>query len=94
MTPPKNGRETGGTTNLPSRALALCTSAFRTKTGGREGHFEKNFFLIVAISPKASDSQSDPSGLAVRADGLKHNKGARIFTDTGSNTCKVLKITF
>ena len=55
---------------------------------------EQPWVIIVAISPKASDSQSDPRGLAVRADGLKHNKGARIFTDTGSNTCKVLKITF
>ena len=55
---------------------------------------EQPWVIIVAISPKASDSQSDPSELAVRADGLKHNKGARIFTDTGSNTCKVLKITF
>ena len=50
--------------------------------------------LIVAVCPKASDSQSEPNGLAVRADGLKYNKGARIFTDTGSKTCKFLKITF
>ena len=35
----ENGRETGGTIDLPSRASALCTSAFRAKTGGREGHF-------------------------------------------------------
>ena len=42
----KKGRETGGTTNLPSRASSLCTKAFRAKTGGREGHFEKNFFLM------------------------------------------------
>ncbi len=55
---------------------------------------EQPWVIIVAISPKASDSQSDPSGLRVRADGLKHNKGARIFTDTSSNTCKFLKITF
>ena len=55
---------------------------------------EQPWVIIVAISPKASDSQSDPSGLAVRADGLKHNKGACIFTDTGSKTCKFLKITF
>jgi hypothetical protein len=54
---------------------------------------EQPWVIIVAISPKASDSQSDPSGLAVRADGLKHNKGACIFTDTSSNTCKFLKIT-
>ncbi len=26
--------------------------------------------LIVTVSPKASDSQSDPFGLAVRRDGL------------------------
>ena len=30
--------------------------------------------LIVAVCPKASDSQSEPNGLAVRADGLKHKK--------------------
>lgn len=35
---------------------------------------EQPWVIIVAISPKASDSQSDPSGLAVRADGLKHKK--------------------
>jgi hypothetical protein len=52
---------------------------------------EQPWVIIVAISPKASDSQSDPSGLAVRADGLKN--GACIFTDTSSNTCKFLKIT-
>ena len=30
--------------------------------------------LIVAISPKASDSQSDPFGLAVRRDGLNFQR--------------------
>ena len=31
---------------------------------------EQPWVIIVAISPKASDSQSEPNGLAVRADGL------------------------
>jgi hypothetical protein len=31
--------------------------------------------LIVAGSPQASDSQSDPFGLAVRRDGLKREPG-------------------
>ena len=31
---------------------------------------EQPWVIIVAISPRASDSQSDPSGLAVRPDGL------------------------
>ena len=33
---------------------------------------EQPQFLIVVVSPKASDSQSDPSGLLVRRDGLKY----------------------
>ena len=32
---------------------------------------EQLWVMIVATSPKASDSQSDPSGLTVRRDGLK-----------------------
>ena len=31
---------------------------------------EQPWVLIVAASPQASDSQSDPFGLAVRRDGL------------------------
>ena len=49
--------------------------------------------LIVAISPKASDSQSDPLGLAVRRDGLnrkikvrkccyEHNRTLSLGKDT------------
>ncbi len=30
--------------------------------------------LIVAVCPKASDSQSEPNGLAVRRHGQKNNK--------------------
>ena len=36
----KNGRETGGRNELPSRGSALCTSAFQAKREPREGHFE------------------------------------------------------
>ena len=32
---------------------------------------EQLWVMIVATSPKPSDSQSDPSGLLVRRDGLK-----------------------
>ena len=31
---------------------------------------KRPWVLIVAVCPKASDSQSEPNGLAVRADGL------------------------
>ncbi len=79
----ENGRETGGRTECPSRASALCTKAFRAKTGGKEGHFGilylrermgvracRLFDLLRTISPTASDSQSVGSGLTVRPLGL------------------------
>ena len=38
-------------------------------------YYEANVDLIVGRSPKASDSQSEPFGLAVRRDGLKRHVG-------------------
>ena len=44
------------------------------------GVFEANADLIVSSSPKASDSQSEPFGLAVRRDGLKRDVGLQFLT--------------
>ena len=68
----KNGRETGGRSDYPSRASALCTKAFWAKTGGREGLFQmysrpKNFFEPSEERLRAAQRLSpdgSPSGLA------------------------------
>ena len=44
------------------------------------GVFEANADLVVSSSPKASDSQSEPFGLAVRRDGLKRDVGLQFLT--------------
>ena len=44
------------------------------------GVFEANVDLVVSSSPKASDSQSEPFGLAVRRDGLKRDVGLQFLT--------------
>ncbi len=66
---------------FPPVLQVLCTKAFRAKTGPREGHFDVSCFsgktrikpsvsLMQVVSPTGTDSQSVPSELAVRRDGL------------------------
>ena len=69
----KNGRETGGATAYPSRASAPLYKGIPSENGRKGGTFltSRPVRLTQTSSPKASDSQSVGSGLAVRKDGLQ-----------------------
>jgi hypothetical protein len=75
----KNGRETGGISFIHPVPNPLSAKAFRAKTGGREGHFEKchfpeeadtgnrqNAHYLLALSQPNANAESEAFGLAVR----------------------------